>query len=58
VQFYEGDVNLLVENINTVKKNTEALLEVNKDVGLKCMHRKLSMSASSHQTAAQYNSFK
>jgi hypothetical protein len=32
---YADDVNLLSKNLNTVKKNKEALLDASKEVGLK-----------------------
>jgi hypothetical protein len=32
---YADDVNLLGDNIDTVKKNTETLIDASKEVGLK-----------------------
>jgi hypothetical protein len=31
---YAGDVNLLGDNIDTIKKNTKTLIDVSKEVGL------------------------
>jgi hypothetical protein len=39
---YAYDVNLLGDNIDTIKKNIETLIDISNEVGLKCMQRKLS----------------
>jgi hypothetical protein len=53
---YADDVNLLVENINIVMKNAEALLEANKEIGLEVNSEKTKyMLLSCHQTAGQSN---
>jgi hypothetical protein len=40
---YADDVNLLGNNINTIEKNTDALTDASKEVGLRSKHRKLSI---------------
>ena len=40
---YADDVHLFVENLNTVKKNTEALLRATRQVGLEVNAEKLSV---------------
>jgi hypothetical protein len=46
---YADDVNLLVDNIDTIRKNTETLIEVSKEVGLGIHLEKIKyMSLSRH----------
>jgi hypothetical protein len=37
---YADDVNLLEDNIDTIKKNTESLIDASKEVGLKVNEKK------------------
>jgi hypothetical protein len=40
---YADDLNLLGDNIATIKKNTESLIDASKEVGLDLTQRKLSI---------------
>jgi hypothetical protein len=39
--FYADDLNILVDNIDTIKKNTETLIDVSKVVGLEVNTKKI-----------------
>jgi hypothetical protein len=51
---YADDVNLSRDNIDTIKKNTESLIDASKEVGLEINVEKTKyMSLSRHQNAGQ-----
>jgi hypothetical protein len=56
---YADDVNLLGDNIDTIKKNTETLIDVSKEVGLEINLEKTKyMLLSRHQNAGQNRDIK
>jgi hypothetical protein len=51
---YADDVNLLGDNIDTIEKNTETLIDASKEVGLQINVEKTKYTLlSSHQNAGQ-----
>jgi hypothetical protein len=52
---YADDVNLLGDTIDTIKKNTETLIDASKEVGLEVNIRKLKYMLLSHQQNAVKN---
>jgi hypothetical protein len=55
---YADDVNMLGENIDTIQKNKEALLDAGKEVGLEVNSEKTKYTLMSRKKAGQKHSIK